>query len=191
MKKIVLASTSIYRQAQLKTLGIPFTAEKPLIDEEKEKDPSLNPKDLALKLSFLKAQSLAKPNQITIGGDQLVSFENQILGKPGTIEKAIQQITKMQNQTHELITALTIFDGPENFKQVLNITKMKLKKLTPEQIKKYIELDNPIDCAGSYKIEKHGVQIIEAIETSDFTAIQGLPLLELSQALTQMGIAIP
>lgn len=191
MKKIVLASTSIYRQAQLKTLGIPFTAEKPLIDEEKEKDLSLSPKDLALKLSFLKAQSLAKPNQITIGGDQLVSFENQILGKPGSIEKAIQQITKMQNQTHELITALTIFDGPENFKQVLNITKMKLKKLTPEQIKKYIELDNPIDCAGSYKIEKHGVQIIEAIETSDFTAIQGLPLLELSQVLTQMGIAIP
>jgi septum formation protein len=191
MKKIVLASTSIYRQAQLKTLGIAFTAEKPLIDEEKEKDTSLSPKDLALKLSFLKAQSLAKPNQITIGGDQLVSFENQILGKPGSIEKAIQQITKMQNQTHELITALTIFDGPENFKQVLNITKMKLKKLTPEQIKKYIELDNPIDCAGSYKIEKHGVQIIEAIETSDFTAIQGLPLLELSQVLTQMGIAIP
>lgn len=191
MKKIVLASTSIYRQAQLKTLGIPFIAEKPLIDEEKEKDLSLNPKDLALKLSFLKAQSLAKPNQITIGGDQLVSFENQILGKPGSIENAIQQITKMQNQTHELITALTIFDGPDNFKQVLNITKMKLKKLSSEQINKYIELDNPIDCAGSYKIEKHGVQIMEAIETSDFTAIQGLPLLELSKVLAQMGIAIP
>lgn len=191
MKKIVLASTSIYRQAQLKTLGIPFIAEKPLIDEEKEKDLSLNPKDLALKLSFLKAQSLAKPNQITIGGDQLVSFENQILGKPGSIENAIQQITKMQNQTHELITALTIFDGPDNFKQVLNITKMKLKKLSSEQIKKYIELDNPVDCAGSYKIEKHGVQIMEAIETSDFTAIQGLPLLELSKVLAQMGIAIP
>lgn len=191
MKKIVLASTSIYRQAQLKTLGIPFIAEKPLIDEEKEKDLSLNPKDLALKLSFLKAQSLAKPNQVTIGGDQLVSFENQILGKPGSIENAIQQITKMQNQTHELITALTIFDGPDNFKQVLNITKMKLKKLSSEQIKKYIELDNPVDCAGSYKIEKHGVQIMEAIETSDFTAIQGLPLLELSKVLAQMGIAIP
>lgn len=191
MKKIVLASTSIYRQAQLKTLGIPFIAEKPLIDEEKEKDLSLNPKDLALKLSFLKAQSLAKPHQITIGGDQLVSFENQILGKPGSIENAIQQITKMQNQTHELITALTIFDGPDNFKQVLNITKMKLKKLSSEQIKKYIELDNPVDCAGSYKIEKHGVQIMEAIETSDFTAIQGLPLLELSKVLAQMGIAIP
>ena len=191
MKKIVLASTSIYRQAQLKTLGIPFIAEKPLIDEENEKDLSLNPKDLALKLSFLKAQSLAKPNQVTIGGDQLVSFENQILGKPGSIENAIQQITKMQNQTHELITALTIFDGPDNFKQVLNITKMKLKKLSSEQIKKYIELDNPVDCAGSYKIEKHGVQIMEAIETSDFTAIQGLPLLELSKVLAQMGIAIP
>lgn len=191
MKKIVLASTSIYRQAQLKTLGIPFVAEKPLIDEEKEKDLSLSPKDLALKLSFLKAQSLAKEGQITIGCDQLVSFQSQILGKPGTQEKAIEQISRMQNQTHELITALTIFDGDTSYQQVLNITTMTLKKLSREQIKKYVELDNPIDCAGSYKIEKHGIQIIAGIQTTDFTAIQGLPLLELSKVLEPMGVSIP
>lgn len=191
MKKIVLASTSIYRQAQLKTLGIPFTAEKPLIDEEKEKDLSLSPKDLALKLSFLKAQSLAKEGQITIGGDQLVSFQSQILGKPGTQEKAIEQISRMQNQSHELITALTIFDGDTSYQQVLNITTMTLKKLSREQIKKYVELDNPIDCAGSYKIEKHGIQIIAGIQTTDFTAIQGIPLLELSKVLEPMGVSIP
>lgn len=191
MKKMVLASTSPYRKAQLQSLGIPFQALKPLIDEEKEKDLTLTPQDLALKLSFLKSQSLATENQITIGGDQLVSLEGQILGKPGTLEKACEQLSIMQNKTHELITALTIFDGKTSYKQILNITKISLKKLTPEQIRKYIALDTPTDCAGSYKIEEHGIQIIEKIETTDFTAIQGLPLIELSHHLASLGISIP
>lgn len=191
MKKMVLASTSPYRQAQLQILGIPFEAKKPLIDEEKEKDLTLTPQDLALKLSFLKAQSLATEEQITIGGDQLVSFQGKILGKPGTIEKACEQLTSMQNQTHELVTALTIFDGKDSYKQILNITKITLKKLTPEQIKKYVLLDTPTDCAGSYKIEKHGIQLMKKIETTDFTAIQGLPLLELSTHLSSLKISIP
>ena len=190
MKQIVLASTSPYRKQQLETLGITFSCHKPLIDEEKEKDPNLKAKDLALHLSLLKAKSLAKNDQITIGGDQLVYFQGDILGKPGTKEKAKQQLQKMQGKTHELITALCVFNDLEPH-SLLNITEIKIKPLSEQQIEHYIDLDNPIDCAGSYKIEKHGIQIIEEIRTSDFTAIQGLPLLSLSKKLTELGIKIP
>lgn len=191
MKKIVLASTSIYRKQQLETLGLAFEALKPLFDEEKEKTTVLPPAELAQKLGYLKAKSLAKAGQITIGGDQLVSFQGSILGKAGSKELAIKQLLSMQGNTHELITALTVFDGNENFYNILNITKLKMKSLSLTQIEKYVELDNPIDCAGSYKIEKHGIQLMAAIETSDFTAIQGIPLLELSQVLSKLNISIP
>jgi septum formation protein len=191
MKKIVLASTSIYRKQQLATLGLAFEALKPLFDEEKEKTTVLPPIELAQKLAYLKAKSLAKVGQITIGGDQLVSFQGTILGKAGSKELAVQQLLAMQGNTHELITALTIFDGVENFHNILNTTKLKMKSLTQAQIEKYVELDNPIDCAGSYKIEKHGIQLMAAIETTDFTAIQGIPLLELSEVLSKLNIAIP
>lgn len=191
MKKLVLASTSKYRQEQLKTLGIIFEAKPPLINEDNEKDYSLSPEKLAQKLSFLKAKSLASEGQITIGGDQLVCLETTILGKPGTIKKAEEQLWLMQGKTHELITAISVFDGMQTHFDILNITKVKFKSLTQRQIKNYVELDLPLDCAGSYKIEKHGIQLIEKIETSDFTAIQGIPLLELSSLLLQLGIKIP
>lgn len=192
MKKIVLASSSLYRQQQLKILGLTFESQNPLIDEdfEKNKNCSLNPSALALRLSYLKASSVAKEDQITIGGDQLVHLHNEILGKAGTREKAILQLMKLQGQTHELITALTVLDGAYQ-EDILNITKIKIKPLRRAQIESYVDLDSPWDCAGSYKMEAHGIQIIETIESTDPTAIQGIPLLGLSKILEKYGILIP
>lgn len=194
MKKIVLASTSPYRREQLATLGLPFICEKPLFDEDKVKHQIImnfkDPRTVAQHLSHEKGASIAKPDFITVSGDQLVAFEGDILGKPGSKEKAIQQLSQMQSKTHELVTACTVFDGMRVI-PILNITRITLKPLSLAQITRYVDIDNPIDCAGSYKIEKHGIQLTESICTDDFTAIQGLPLLALAKVFNSLNINIP
>jgi septum formation protein len=190
MKKLVLASTSQYRQELLKQLGLPFEAQKPLIDEEAEKDPALSPQKLAEKLAFLKAQSLKSNNSVVIGGDQLVAHRGIILGKPHTRDGAIEQLLSLQGQIHELITAICIFDG-EHCTPYVDITRLHMKPLSREQIERYVDLDQPMDCAGAYKIEKHGMMLFQKIESQDFSAIQGLPLLALSQILKNSGFSIP
>lgn len=194
MKKIVLASTSQYRREQLATLGIPFESLKPLYDEDSAKHQVAkdltDPVSIAKHLSHHKGLSLANPDTITISGDQLVSFEGQILGKPGSRAKSIEQLLQLQNKTHELVTACSVFNGLQAT-ELLNITKVTLKSLTEAQIKNYVDLDHPWDCAGSYKIEKHGIQLIESIVTDDFTSIQGLPLLSLAKTLGSFNILIP
>ncbi len=192
MKKIVLASTSVYRQQQLKILGLPFESKNPLIDEdfEKSKNPTLSPSELALQLAYLKASSVAREDQITIGGDQLIQLNNEILGKAGSREKAILQLQKMQGQTHELITALTVLNGFHR-EDILNLTKIKIKPLKRTQIESYVDLDSPWDCSGSYRMEAHGIQIVESIESTDHTAIQGIPLLGLAKILESFGFFIP
>lgn len=190
MKKLVLASTSKYRQAQLRQLGLNFEAQKPLIDEEAEKDPSLSPQKLAEKLAFLKAQSLKAPSCVVVGGDQLVAHRGLILGKPHTRERAIEQLMSMQGQVHELITAICVFDG-EHPTPYVDITRLHMKSLTRAQVERYVDLDQPLDCAGAYKIEQHGMMLFEKIESQDFSAIQGLPLLALSRILKDSGLQIP
>ena len=187
MKKLILASTSVYRQKLLGRLGIDFKAEKPLFDEEKHKDLSLSPLKLAQKLAYLKAQSLQnRPDATIIGGDQLVGFQGQILGKPHTREAAIEQLLKMQGQKHELITAVCVIDPARTF-EFTNITEIQLRKLSRNQIEKYVDLDQPLDCAGGYKIELHGIALMASLKTEDPTAIEGLPLIRLSKILQECG----
>lgn len=194
MKKIVLASTSKYRREQLGTLGIPFESIKPEFDEDTVKHQIIadlkHPHKIAQKLSHAKGSSIATPETITISGDQLVALEGDILGKPVTVQKAIDQLMRMQGKTHELVTACTVFDGLKPI-EILNITQITLKSLTVAQVTAYVNLDQPLDCAGSYKIEKHGIQLMESIKTDDFTAIQGLPLLSLAKVFNSLNIAIP
>lgn len=194
MKKIVLASTSPYRRAQLATLGIPFESTKPLYDEDQEKHKVVadfkHPHKISQHLSFKKGESVANAESIVVSGDQLVSFEEKILGKPGTKEKAIEQLMMMQGKTHELVTACTVFNGLDPI-GILNITTISLKPMSRKQIEYYVSIDNPVDCAGSYKIEKNGIQLVDALKTDDFTAIQGLPLLALAKVFNSLNIGIP
>lgn len=186
MKEIVLASASKYRQELLARLGLPFVSEAPRIDEEKEKDPSLAPQALAEHLALLKAQSLLHPERVVIGGDQLVALGSEILGKAHTVEKACAQLEKMQARTHELVTAVCVI-AEDRILPFTNITRLTMKALSRAQIEAYVNLDRPLDCAGSYKIENHGIALFEKIETDDFTAIQGLPLIQLSKVLHNLG----
>lgn len=197
MKTLVLGSTSPYRKQLLESLMIPFICSKPLCDEEKYKSHESDPLHLAALLARKKAESLVQVDHVVIGADQLVSFKNQILGKPHHFEGAFQQLSLMQNQTHELITSVCVAvknsPRPEDVQWIewTDVTRLTLKALRPEQIQIYLEKDKPWDCAGSYKIEKHGLSLMTQIESQDFTSIQGLPLLRLSQVLHNLGYEIP
>lgn len=188
---LILASTSRYRQALLKKLAIAFEALPPAIDEEREKDPSLSPLKLAEHLAELKARSLAGPGKLVLGGDQLVSFEGRILGKPGTQDRAIETLISMAGKTHELITAICLAKPDGSVLKHTDVTRLTFKNLTREQVEKIVKLDDPVDCAGAYKIEEHGIALVEKIESADFTAIQGLPLVALSKMLKECGLETP
>ncbi len=197
MKTLVLGSTSPYRRQLLESLMIPFICRSPRYNEDEDKALEKNPHRLAALLARKKALSLVESDHIVIGGDQLVSFNDQILGKSHHFEGACQQLSQLQGQTHELITAVCLaLEGTSpsteaRLIEFMDVTRITLKPLSLEQIQTYLRKDEPWDCAGSYKIEKHGMSLIQKIETQDFTAIQGLPLLQLSQVLHNLGYEIP
>lgn len=192
MKKLILGSTSIYRKELMLKLGIPFEAMRPSCDEDALKKNLLalgkTPLEVAENLALAKAASLNKEfkQAVIIGGDQLVDFDGHIIGKSKTKDKAKEQLSAMAGRTHLLITAIAILHGEE--KWTLNhISKMKMKKLSNQEIDSYINKDLPLDCAGSYKIEQSGICLFEKIETDDFSAIQGLPMMWISQKLKEIG----
>lgn len=193
MTTVILASTSVYRKALLERLGLAVVCEPPCVDEDTYKSSIEDPFALAATLASAKARAVAQRHagQIVIGGDQLVAFEGQILGKPGTFENAVEQIGRLAGKTHELVTAMSVIapDGSEH--RHTDIAWMTMRPLDQERIERYVRLDLPIDCAGSYKIESAGISLFETIETGDHTAITGLPLMALTTILERLGLVLP
>lgn len=197
MKKIILASTSKYRQQLLSKSGIFFSCLKPLVDEDSLKLKLLtqqcSPLQLAEELSRQKGLSLLQndvnQNALIISGDQLVEFENEILGKAHSYENAFLQLKKLNNKSHQLITAITV-TTLEKVYHLNHITNLKMKNLTDLEISNYLKLDTPYDCAGSYKIESYGISLFSEINSTDFTAIQGLPMLWLTSLLKELGYVL-
>lgn len=193
MKSLILASTSVYRAQLIEKLGIPFETLKPSFDEEAAKKEALQKKlkpiEVAETLSRGKAASLSSglnPQNALIAGDQLVHFQGEIIGKSNNFETAFAQLRKMRGQTHELITAITLLAKNET-RHLNHITVLKMKNLSDDEIQNYLHIDQPYDCAGSYKIEKLGITLFSEIQCSDFSAIQGIPLIWLSNQLKEMG----
>ena len=190
MHRIVLGSTSPYRRALMERLGIAFEAIKPKLDEEKAKvlleKQGVTPLQMAQNLARLKAESLKAPDQIIIGGDQLVQLDGEILGKPHTFEKAVQQLQKMNHKTHEIITAVCVTTPTRNY-EFYDIAQLTMKDLSLKEIENYLRLDQPLDCAGSYKIERNGKNLFSHIAAKDLTAIEGLPLISLAEILQTLG----
>lgn len=188
---LILASTSKYRGELLAKLGWDFTAMAPGVDEDILKRKNLAPDELAKALSVLKAQAVfdQRPDACVIGSDQVCALEGRLLGKPLTIEKAVDQLLFMQGKTHELLTAVTVF-APGKSETFLNRTSLRMRPLSKTTIEEYVKADSPLDCAGSYKLESLGIKLFEAVETSDHTAIIGLPLIALSNTLVKWGFPI-
>ena len=190
MKPIILGSTSIYRKKLLEKTGLVFSTQKPSFDEESAKGQLLiqkkSPLEIAEALSRGKADSIKAPESLIIAGDQLVQFNGEILGKAGNFENAFLQLKKLNGQTHELITAITIKTSEKTL-HLNHLTKLKMKILSDSELKNYLKKDEPYDSAGSYKIEESGLILFEKIESDDFSAIQGLPLIWITQQLKGMG----
>lgn len=191
--KIILASSSQYRKQLLSRLGISFDCIAPEIDEEPiKRNKTLSIQERAVKLAQAKAMKIHEDhaNALIIGSDQICHYNGEVLSKSGSIEKSEEILNKLSGKEHELITAYAII-YQEKVTTHCNITKLSMRNLNSSQIKKYLSLDNPIDCAGSYKLELNGIGLFDKIETSDHTAIVGLPLIQLGNDLTKYSIVIP
>ena len=188
---LILASTSTYRRQLLSQLGWRFEAMAPGIDENQFKQQGLSPEDLAIELSRIKAKAVYLRNEgsCVIGSDQVCSLNGTLFSKPQTKENAIEQLGQLQGRPHELLTAVTVVT-PENETSFLNRTILHMRDLSKEEIERYIDADLPLDCAGSYKLEARGIKLFERIEMSDHTAIIGLPLIELSNVLINLGFPV-
>ncbi len=190
--KIILASTSPYRAAQLKAFGLSFSARRPGIDEEALKNSlALTPRGLSRRLALEKARSLVKknPKDAIIGADQLLDFEGAVLGKPGSLEQNIRILSKLQGRTHKLITSMALVCGERSALSTV-VAQITLKKLTRAEIAAYVKRDRPMDCAGGYRFESSGFSLVESLRVSDPSSLIGLSLIELPKLFSKLNLPI-
>jgi septum formation protein len=189
---LILASTSPYRRTLLERLGISFRCQSPTCDESALKNESFDPRFLAERLAHAKAACVAaiQPGAAVIGGDQVVSFQNRIFGKPGMYQRAVDQLLAMAGQSHQLITALVVVCD-QKVQHHTDVTTLWMRSLSREAIERYVAADRPFDCAGSYKLESRGIALFERIESADHTAITGIPLIALVTMLRSLGYEVP
>ena len=194
MKPIILASTSPYRRSQLEQLGLSFTTHAPTINEDLFKRQGLSAKNLTSLLSLKKAESLAHlfPNSLIIGGDQVAEIDGDFLDKPGNKQAAIKQLQRLQGRSHHLWSGVAVHDTSQRYTEfAVEKHILKMRELSDKQIHRYLDLDEPWFCAGSYRIESKGISLFSSIEGHDHTAIIGLPLLLLVGFLHKFGIPLP
>ncbi|MFT4703328.1 MAG: septum formation protein [Bradymonadia bacterium] len=190
---LILASTSRYRRALLERLGHPFDCIAPGVDERLWKGRGLSPRELVRQLALAKATAVASahPGAIVIGSDQCASLDGAILGKPHTRDNAIAQLVLMAGRTHELLTGVAVIGPDGEVTGHIDVHRLTMRTLGVEAIARYVDADEPLDCAGSYKIEGRGVALFERVEGDDGTAIIGLPLMWVARTLTALGVVTP
>jgi septum formation protein len=189
MSLLVLASTSAYRRSLLARLGVPFEVAAPAVDEAPLGGES--PPDLVRRLAAAKAEAVARryPDAWVIGSDQLAFRDGEILGKPGSIDRCIAQLTAASGRPVTFLTAVCLFrhrDGARH--ATIDRTIVHFRANAAARIQRYVELERPLDCAGGFKSEGLGIALFERIESSDPTALVGLPLIWLAAALEHVGL---
>lgn len=189
-KKLILASTSVYRRELLERLRIPFEVVSPKVDETPLAGESTL--ELALRLARAKAAAVAKihPNAWVIGSDQVADLCGAAIGKPGNFERALAQLQLMRGASVTFHTALCLMHG-DTETTVSIPTEVQFRKLSDEILEAYLLAEEPYDCAGSAKSEGLGISLLEAIKSDDPTALIGLPLIALSGLLRDADFAIP
>lgn len=191
---LVLASTSRYRAALLSRLGTPFVTAAPQCDEQALQARGWPVEVLVTELARRKAQSVADrfPDALVIGSDQAAELDGRILGKPGTRAAARAQLRQLRGREHRLLTAICVLQtSAGRLAEDLDVHRLRLRDLTDAQIERYVAADNPVDCAGAYKVEGLGVSLFEHIRGDDFTAVIGLPLTRLVRLLAGFGLELP
>ena len=196
---LILASTSAYRRAQLERLALEFECVDPAVDESFEQGSGKAAREVAELLAEAKALAVAsrRPDALVIGADQLVELDGELMGKPGDAQGCFAQLTRLSGKTHQLITAVALVGpascpgGGRPIWRYCDVHRMTMRSLSDEEIRRYVQLDAPHGCAGSYMIERAGISLFERIEGEDFTAIEGLPLMGTASRLRQAGLSVP
>lgn len=190
-RKIILASSSKYRQELLARLRIDFDCISPSINEVPLSNEK--PQELVKRLSMNKARKVAfdNPNAVVIGSDQIATFNNQIIGKPGNHQRAFRQLKSFSGQQIEFLTGVAVVIHSAKFeKYQLSKVAVKFKDLTDQQIENYLLIDKPYDCAGSFMVESLGVSLFDYVKSDDPTSLQGLPLISVCELLSDAEVSI-
>ena len=181
---LILASGSRYRRALLMRLQVPFRVEAANVDETSQAGET--PAHLVARLARAKADAIAArhPASWVIGADQVAVIEDRIVGKPGDAPRTVAQLRAASGRTIAFLTAACLVrHEPAEFAHHLDETRVRFRPLSEAEIARYVELEQPFDCAGGFKSESLGIALTERIESTDPTALIGLPLIWLSQAL--------
>lgn len=185
---IVLASSSPYRRALLERFLDEYETVSPDVDERNEL--GLEPAELARHLARKKAEAVAgsQRDALIIGADQLAVLNNTVLGKPGDHQKAIEQLLAASGQAVTFLTAVCVLDPIERSRyEYTDKTIVRFREFDRRLAEAYLRLDEPYDCAGSFKLEGAGFVLFESLKTDDPTALIGLPMIWLSDRLLQLG----
>lgn len=188
-RPVILGSTSRYRRELMQRLGIAFSVVAPEVDEAAL--PGESPATLATRLALAKARAVAlrRPGSVVIGSDQVAQLHNEALGKPGSHERATEQLRRMRGQTVVFQTAVAVVCLETGFEQVeLAPVVVKFRDLSDAEIENYLRRETPYDCAGSAKSEGLGIALLESITNDDPTALVGLPLIRTCRMLRAAGV---
>ena len=199
-RSLILASTSTTRRELLQRLALPFECIAPEVDESAQAGET--PSQLAYRLAEQKAAAVAQqhPDAWVIGSDQVASqFDlamgqafGELLGKPLTEARAIAQLQQFSGQTLRFYTGVSLQCAETAYIDTVVVEfSVTFRVLTLAEIQRYVVLEQPLYCAGSFKCEGLGISLFEQIQGQDLTALMGLPLLRLCQMLRQVGYALP
>lgn len=186
---LVLASASRYRRDLLGRLGLAFAVDAAEIDETPLDGES--PRTLVQRLSIAKARAVAPrwPNSVIVGSDQVATFDDRIVGKPGSAEAAVRQLVTFAGRRVDFLTGLAVLNaGEDRLSTHVDVTTTRFRSATEEDIRRYVDLDQPLDCAGGIRLEGLGPCLLDGVDTEDPTAAIGLPLIKLAALLRAEGI---
>ena len=191
VRRIVLGSSSPYRRELLSRLRVPFDVDFPEVDETPR--PGETPRDIAWRLAVEKARAVTRkhPDAVVIGSDQVADLDGEPLGKPGTHERAVEQLWRMSGKVVVFHTAVAVACAATGFEQVdLAPVRVTFRTLCAGEIENYLRAEQPYDCAGSARSEGLGIAILDAIESDDPSALVGLPLIRTCRLLRAAGVRL-
>jgi len=189
--KLILASTSPFRRSILEKIQCPFDAISPVCDETPLNNES--PKELVTRLAEQKARScgIEDPHHLIIGSDQVCVINGDIIGKPLTREKAIQQLEEASGQRITFYTGLSVFNTTtKQAETICEEFNVYFRPLTRQQIENYVNKEDPLDCVGSFKCEGLGIALFEKLEGKDPNTLIGMPLISLIDMLEKQGLNV-
>lgn len=189
--RLLLASTSPYRRELLARLRVPFDVVRPAVDEFPL--PGEAPGPLAERLAIAKAVAVAAGagGAWALGSDQVADLDGRPLGKAGGRDAAIEQLRSMSGRDVVFHTAVCLARAGDPPLAARDLTRVRFRRLDDAEIARYVDVEQPWDCAGSFKCEGLGIALFESIRSDDPTALVGLPLIATAELLRRVGFSVP